>query len=46
MVFYVMNLSSIYAVCITKAIVLQDGHFILEIIAVNNDFIILSLFKC
>jgi hypothetical protein len=37
---------SVPAVCITKTSVLQDGHFILEIIAVNNDFIILSLFKC
>ena len=38
-----MNLSSVSAVCITKTGVLQDGHFILEIIPVNNDFIILSL---
>jgi hypothetical protein len=41
-----MNLSSVSAVCITKTSVLQDGLFILEIISVNNYFIILSLFKC
>lgn len=43
MVFYVTNLSSVSAVCITKTSVLQDGRFILEIIPVNNDFILLSL---
>ena len=43
--FYVTNLPSVSAACITKTSVLQDGRFILEIIAVNNYFII-SLFKC
>ena len=43
MVFYVTNLSSVSAVGITKTGVLKDGRFILEIIPVNNDFIILSL---
>jgi len=37
------NLLSVSAVCITKISVLQGGCFILEIIHVNNDFIILSL---